>query len=89
MPAWDKATNEELQNYRASLHHKLMDLKCPESLHQCKDSKCELLSHDKERDNLVLDVLCAMVETSYTCLPLTGRAEGLFKVAMEGDVNLF
>ena len=51
-------------------------MKCPESLLQCKDLKCEQQSHNKARDDLVLDVLCAIVETSYTCLPLTGRAGG-------------
>ena len=29
-----------------------------------------------ERDALVLDVLCSIVETSYSCLPLTGKTGG-------------
>ena len=37
---------------------------------------CEQPSHSSERDDTVLDVLCAMVESCYTCLPLTGRAGG-------------
>ena len=67
----------ELQNDTSSLHHRLTELKCPDSLYRCQDSKCELPSHDKKRDDIVLDVLCTMVETSYMCLPLTGRAGGV------------
>ena len=62
-------------------------MKCPESLH-CKDSKCEQQSHDKAREDLVLDVLCAIVETSYTFLPLTGCAGGPSAHAQQRDRRL-
>jgi hypothetical protein len=40
----------------------------------CQDPLCEDRSHTEDRDVVVLDILLAVVETSYTCLPLTGRA---------------
>ena len=76
MPAWGRATTEELQNYTSTLHQQLKAVKCPDSLLKCQDSQCEQPSHNTERDGTVLEILCAMVETSYTCLPLTGRAVG-------------
>ena len=75
-PAWAKATGEELHNYTAALHNKLLELKTPVSLEQCKDPSCRDGNHDQERDDLVLDVLCSIVESSYSCLPLTGKAGG-------------
>ena len=76
MPAWEKATGEEIHNYTAALHNRLMEMKSPASLVHCEDTNCEDVSHDTERDGVVLDVLCAIVETSYSCLPLTGKAGG-------------
>ena len=40
----------------------------------CKDPLCEDRSHTEDRDVVVLDILLAVVESSYTSLPLTGRA---------------
>ena len=74
MPAWDRATPEELHGYTAALHEKLQTVKCPGSLLYCKDPSCEDPRHTEQRDSVVLDLLLSVVETSYTTLPLTGRA---------------
>ena len=77
MPVWDRATPEELHPYTLVLHQRLQAVECPGSLLHCQDRQCEdPTSHSEERDKTVLDILCAMVETSYTSLPLTGRAGG-------------
>ena len=76
MPAWDRATPVELQSYTMELQQRLQALHCPGSLLHCRDPQCTEPDHSKERDSLVLDLLMAMVETSYTTLPLTGRAGG-------------
>ena len=76
MPAWDRATQEELHGYTMALHQRLQAVECPGSLVHCQDPQCEDPRHSEERDNTVLDILCAMVETSYTSLPLTGQAGG-------------
>ena len=52
-------------------------MECPGSLLHCQNPQCEDPSHSEERDKTVLDILCAMVETSYTSLPLTGRVGGI------------
>ena len=74
MPAWDRANSEELETYTRTLHQKLQTVRCPGSMMNCQDPLCEDSSHSDSRDSVVLDILLAMVETSYTCLPLTGRA---------------
>ena len=74
MPAWDRATPEELRSYTAALYERLQAVQCPGSFLYCQDPRCEDSSHTEQRDNVVLDLLMAVVETSYTSLPLTGRA---------------
>ena len=76
MPAWDRATPEELQRYTMELQERLQALPCPGSLLHCRDPQCTEPGHSEERDSVVLDLLMAMVETSYTTLPITGRASG-------------
>ena len=77
MPAWGRATEEEVAGYTAALHQRLQAVQCPGSLVHCRDPLCTDPSHAQARDNMVLEILLSMVETSYTCsLPLTGRAGG-------------
>ena len=75
MPAWGRATEEEVVGYTAALHQRLQAVQCPGSLVHCRDPLCTDPSHSQARDSVVLEILLAMVETSYTSgLPLTGRA---------------
>ena len=64
----------ELQNYTSTLIQRLSVMRCSNSLLRCQDPKP---GQGTERDNTVLDILYAKVKTSYTCLPLTGRAGGV------------
>ncbi len=72
MPAWDNAKDEELNKYTEQLQKKLQDLQCPESMMHCKDTSCKNKAHSTDRDSTMLDILCAIVETSYTTIPTTG-----------------
>ena len=74
MPAWDRATQDELNTYTSQLHQRLQEVQCPNSMVQCKDPLCTDASHSERRDSAVLDILFRIVETSYVCLPLTGCA---------------
>ena len=77
MPAWGRATEEELAGYTAALHQRLQRVRCPGSLRHCRDPLCADPAHSKARDGMVLEILLSIVETSYTCsLPLTGRTGG-------------
>ena len=38
----------------------------------CDNPSCEDGSHSSDCDSLLLDVLCSMVETCYTTIPLSG-----------------
>ena len=72
-PAWYKATLEDKDNYTTLLDIKLKEAVVPESL-SCADVSCQCETHTGERDHLVIDILCSMVETSYSCIPLTGSS---------------
>ena len=76
MPAWDRATYEELENYKSALNRKLEAIQHPPSMLQCNNTMCMDQGHTDARDKVVMDILLGMVETSYTSLPLTGRAGG-------------
>ena len=76
MPAWDRATEQELNSYKSELETRLRAIKCPPSMFHCHDTSCTDTSHSVTRDEVVLDLLLAMVKASYTSLPLTGRAGG-------------
>jgi hypothetical protein len=71
MPAWDRARPEELHAYTAALQEQLLAVRCPGSLLHCRDPQCQDAAHSEERDAVVLDLLLAIVETSYVNLPLT------------------
>ena len=77
LPDWDRATKEEISNYRSSLQYKLQNITIPGCMLHCTDTFCTEVSHSTASDNLVLDVLMAIVESSYTAVPLTGKVGGV------------
>ena len=74
-PAWHKATEEILTEYKADLQQKLEHSHVPGSL-SCVDPKCGDPAHTEDRDSLMLDVLCSVVESSHTVIPLAGGSRG-------------
>ena len=74
-PSWSRATEEQVDAYTAELQGKLQAVHVPPSLH-CQDVLYKNAAHSEERDSLVLDILCAVVETSYTTLTQYGGKGG-------------
>ena len=72
-PAWYKATQDDRNNYTGMLDIHLKNLTIPESL-SCKDVTCQCSLHSEERDQHVINILCTLVETSYTNIPLSAKA---------------
>ena len=70
-PAWFKATMVDMENYKTDMQDRLQRMVVPDSL-TCSDPLCRDESHTADRDNLVLDILCSVVESSHTTLPLSG-----------------
>ena len=70
-PAWYKATLVDIDNYKTDMVARMQSLLVPNSL-ECSDPHCTDNSHSSERDNHVLDILCNIVESSHTTLPLAG-----------------
>ena len=74
-PSWSKADKEQVYNYTSTLQEKLQAIQVPLSLN-CQDVHCQRSEHSVDRDNMVVDILTAVVETSYTALPLYGSKGG-------------
>ena len=70
-PAWSRAADQDTEAYSEALRERLQGLTVTDSL-VCDDPSCDAESHSSDCDSLLLDVLCAMVETSYTTIPLSG-----------------
>ena len=70
-PSWAKALIEDKLNYSNNLKNRLESLSIPEVL-LCSEPHCGELCHSEQRDSFMLDILLAMVETSYTTLPQSG-----------------
>ena len=82
-PSWSRASVDHVYTFTASLQERLQALSVPPGVH-CEDVHCSDKSHCSDTDTLVLDILCAIVETSYTTLPMygchTGRLGGRDRV---------
>ena len=46
-------------------------MKIPDTL-SCVDPQCGDPAHSQERDKVMLDILCSVVESSHTVVPLAG-----------------
>ena len=75
-PSWGKASQEQISQYTANLDQKLHSLSIPLHSLSCKNPQCLDKSHSDLRDSFMLDILLALVECSYTSLPLAGGAGG-------------
>ena len=70
-PAWHKADKEAICNYKTELQDKLEKMSLPASL-SCEDPHCGDPAHSSDRDSIMLDILCSMVESSHKAIPLSG-----------------
>ena len=70
-PAWSKASEENILNYTMDMQTRLSHLHQPDSFN-CQDPHCQNMDHSKQRDTFMLDILCNLVESSYTRIPMTG-----------------
>ena len=70
-PAWYKADGKVLEEYRVDLQERLSMRPAPVSL-GCTDPHCGDASHSSERDSYVLDILCSVIESSHSVVPLAG-----------------
>ena len=70
-PNWQKATGDVVAEYKADLQQKLEASPLPESL-SCVDPQCGDPAHSQDRDSVMFDILCSVVESSHTVVPLAG-----------------
>ena len=72
-PAWYKASQDDKDQYTSLLEDKLARLEIPASI-GCSDVTCQDKQHTHDRDQLVLDILCSAIETSYESIPMSNGA---------------
>ena len=83
-PSWSRASQEQIDSYTASLQARLEAVQVPHTLH-CSNVHCQLKEHSEQRDSMVLDILCNIVEASYTSLPsYGGKGAGRGKIGVRG-----
>ena len=70
-PCWSKATEDDISSYTSDLQTRLLSLKLPDSV-WCADPHCEDPAHTGDRDATVLDILDAVVKSTYETLPIYG-----------------
>ena len=73
-PVWYEATELEKNEYTFLLSQKLADITPPDSL-SFNDVNCQHEEHTRERDNHVLDLMWAIMEASYECIPLSAKVK--------------
>ena len=62
--AWNKATQENIEQYKDDLKDKLDEMLLPDSM-SCVDSHCRDPAHSSDRESVMLDVLCSVIESSH------------------------
>ena len=70
-PSWQKADNNRKDKYTANLHERMSNIHLPESIN-CRDPHCQNQDHSKERDSVMVDLICNMIEASHETIPMTG-----------------
>ena len=70
-PAWTKTNEETISNYQMDLHERLAARNVPDCL-SCEDPHCCDQGHSTHRDNFMLDILCSVIESSHSVIPLSG-----------------
>ena len=66
---------EVIVEHNADLQTKLENMEPAASLN-CSDPHCTDPSHSADRDSLMLDILCSVIESSHTVIPLAGGRKG-------------
>ena len=72
-PAWYKAEQSDKDDYTRSVSEKLSLLQVPETL-MCSDPHCQDVQHSHARDQLVIDIMSSVIESSHQCIPMSGGA---------------
>ena len=75
-PSWCKAGQEQAQHYKSELQGRLSELNFPLFALSCQNPHCQDHSHSEERDIFMLDILLALVESTYTSIPISGGRGG-------------
>ena len=75
-PSWSKADQGQVLDYKSNVQDRLARVYIPQCALSCDDPNCQDTSHSEQRDEFMLDILLAVVESSYVALPLSGGRGG-------------
>ena len=70
-PAWYKASDQQKLNLIDSLYNKFLQLQVPDSLF-CQDQHCTDSQHSRDRDDLAMNLMGSLIESSHQTIPMTG-----------------
>ena len=78
---------ENIEQYKVDMGDRLQSLSVPETL-GCSDPKCSNPEHFNDRDKFALDILCSVVESTHSIIPLSGgrRAHSSSTQASAGNI---
>ena len=72
-PSWYKANQRQVKKYTNDLDHKIQNINPPECL-ECTNVNCDNVElHSQERDNYLVDLLSAAIESMHENIPLSGK----------------
>ena len=69
-PDWKKSSEHDKAQFSRTLEEKLANIVIPDSI-VCNDVTCNDVDHSDERDSYLIDVMTAVIETSFECVPVT------------------
>ena len=73
---WNKASGEDIGNYKCLLTRKLASINYPTALMECSDPHCKDEQHVHSCDTYILDILEAVKSAATESLPSTGVKSG-------------
>ena len=72
---WSKASDDQILQYKQSLHDNLQNIQCDYELLTCSDTKCT--KHLPVLSSVYGEILCACIKASDSCIPTVSLAPPL------------
>ena len=70
-PCWNRASQDDKNNFKVSLNEKLSNVSIPESVSSCRNVNCRDTNHQNDVDTYMAEVLSCVEEEAFTSLPVS------------------
>ena len=75
-PSWRRASLKDKENFQLSLNERLGSVQCPDSVKQCRDTKCSNELHKDQLDWFGAEILNTVQEVAEASLPIPKTGQG-------------